>query len=251
MSLLEAFFFGLLQGLTEFFPVSSSAHLKFARLLLGTGEGGEAPVLFDLVCHLGTLGALLWVLRRDLVEAWRQRNLFLLALSPLIPFYFLLKPVRTAASDLHYLGPCLIITALLLVMAHKVRLVTAPVSGKKGAFSMGVMQALALIPGISRSASTIAGGTLLGWSAPEAVRFSFLLAIPTVIGGSCLELIKLSASDAATFPLSVYIVGGLTALVSGLCVARYALAYLARGRFLLCAGYCLCLGLLISLYVRL
>src|ERR1700733_3432852 len=113
MSLIEAFIFGLLQGLTEFLPVSSSAHLKLAKLFFNI-ENTEAQIVFDLICHLGTLIALLYFLRKEIltiVRHDRRKLLFLfLAILPLIPCYFLLKPVREFASQPHFLGPCLVLT---------------------------------------------------------------------------------------------------------------------------------------------
>ena len=106
MSLLHAFLFGLLQGLTEFLPVSSSAHLKLAKLLFGI-ESSETQVIFDLMCHLGTLAAVLYFFRREiysLFTAERKKLLLLIiATVPLVPFYFLLKPLRDFASAPQYL----------------------------------------------------------------------------------------------------------------------------------------------------
>ena len=122
MSLIEAFIFGLLQGLTEFLPVSSSAHVKLAKLFFNI-ESSESSVLFDLVCHLGTLAALLFFLREEIVRIFRsdRRKLLLLFLAtlPLIPCYFLLKPLRDFASHPQFLGICLMLTAVILFCGQK------------------------------------------------------------------------------------------------------------------------------------
>ena len=180
MSLIEAFIFGLLQGLTEFLPVSSSAHLKLAKLFFHI-EKSESQVIFDLVCHLGTLFALLYFLRKEVLRMFssERRKLFLLfaATLPLIPCYFLLKPLRDLASEPQFLGPCLICTAFILFLGQRLRLQrTASTTNKRemsDVLMIGVMQSAALIPGISRSASTISCAKVLGWKPREAVRFSF------------------------------------------------------------------------------
>jgi undecaprenyl-diphosphatase len=259
MSLIEAFIFGLLQGLTEFLPVSSSAHIKLAKLLLHI-ESSESQVLFDLVCHLGTLLALLHFLRKEIVRIFRtdRRKLALLFLAtlPLIPCYFLLKPLRDFASNPHFLGICLTLTAVILFLGHKVRVRKEPRATRKGQFSdvlwIGAMQSAALIPGISRSASTISCAKVLGWDAREAVRFSFLLSIPTVIGGNCLELLKiyLSHETTASISLSACAVGLLTSLAFGLIVIRFALSYLEKGNLKPFAWYCLCLGTMVTFYLN-
>lgn len=260
VSWFEAFVFGLLQGITEFLPISSSAHVKLAKLFFGV-ESSQNQVLFDLICHLGTLSALLYFLKQDIVDIFRRdRNkLFLIfvALVPLIPLYFLLKPLRDFASNPHCLGFCLIITSCILFSAQRWRLRKSPPASKREQLNaslwIGAMQSIALIPGISRSASTIACAKVLGWNAKEAVRFSFLLSIPTIIGGNCLELLKLYFSQAApsSLSLSACLIGGMTALGCGLLIVRFAISYLEKGNFKPFAWYCLFLGIAISLYLNL
>src|SRR5690348_11572400 len=125
MSWVHALILGLLQGITEFFPISSSAHLTIARLLLGV-EGKDSQVLFDLSCHLGTLVAVLFYLKREIVELFctevKKLILLFIALVPLIPSYFLLKPVRDFVSRPEYLGLCLLATAGILFLGHTYRL---------------------------------------------------------------------------------------------------------------------------------
>ena len=209
MSLIEAFIFGLLQGLTEFLPVSSSAHIKLAKLFFNI-ESSESSVLFDLICHVGTLIALLFFLREEIGRIFRtdRRKLLLLFLAtlPLVPCYFLLKPVRDFASHPQFLGLCLMLTAAILFFGQKWRPARKQTSNLKREVSdvlwIGAMQSAALIPGISRSASTISCAQVLGWEAKDAVRFSFLLSIPTIIGGNCVELLKVFFShEPATFSI--------------------------------------------------
>lgn len=261
MSALEALIIGILQGLTEFLPVSSSAHLQLMKLFLGIPTG-ENLVIFDLVCHLGTLIAILLFLRREILEILVDRKkigLIVTATLPLIPFYFFLKPLRDWASDTHLLGFCLILTAGILFAGSRLRLRALPTEAPtfkqqmKDALWIGTLQSTALIPGISRSASTISGAQILGWEAKDAVRFSFLLSIPTVIGGNCIELFKLhlaNSSHALALPFSTYLFGFLSSCTVGLVVIRYAMRFLEKGNLKPFAWYCLILGIASSIYLN-
>jgi len=117
---------------------------------------------------------------------------------------------------------------------------------------IGVMQSVALIPGISRSASTISCAKVLGWEAKEAVRFSFLLSVPTIIGGNCLELLKIYLSDEHLPLISIptCIVGLLTSFAFGFLIIRHALSYLERGNLKPFAWYCLSFGLMVTLFLN-
>lgn len=259
MSLIEAFVIGLLQGLTEFLPVSSSAHLKFAKLLFHT-ESSEAQVVFDLICHLGTLVALLYFLRKEIAHLflYERRKLLLLCVAtlPLIPCYFLLKPLRDFASHPQCLGFCLMITAAILFSGQRLRVArqesTALKRNMGDVLWIGALQSAALIPGISRSASTISCARVLGWDVREAVRFSFLLSIPTIIGGNCLELLKIYLSHEAlpSISVSACAMGFGASLISGLVLIRFALSYLEKGNLKPFAWYCLGFGALVSIYIN-
>jgi undecaprenyl-diphosphatase len=241
MSPIQAIILGLVQGITEFFPVSSSAHLKLAKWLLGLQDD---YVFFDLVCHSGTLLALLFFLRRDVWEVLksiRLMALYLLALIPLIPAYFLLKPLRVAASQPAYLGYALMVTAALLFAASRKK--ELYVSKKwQHVLCIGVMQTMALIPGISRSGSTIAAARFCGWEWREAAKFSFLLAIPTILGGEALEIWKGSASaDGVSF--ACYAGGFLASFILGLFGVRFIFWVYETGKVKPFAWYCLGAGL--------
>lgn len=261
MTLFQALIIGLLQGLTEFLPVSSSAHLKLAKLFFDIPPS-ESQVVFDLVCHLGTLMVLLFFLKDEIKRLFQEERqklgLLFIALIPLIPCYLLLKPLREFASQPHYLGLCLMITASMLLFSHKLRWrqepATVPMSRKiKSSLWIGTMQSAALIPGISRSASTICCAKALGWKAKEAVRFSFLLSIPTIIGGNCLELLKLylSHEPLTTLCLSQCAIGFGASFGAGLLIVKTAISYLEKGNLKPFGWYCLILGITISVYLNL
>lgn len=251
MTLLDALLLGLLQGITEFFPVSSSAHLKILKHFLGIEATTEAHVIFDLVCHLGTLIALLLFLSQELRALKKEHfTRFFLALLPLPPAYFLLKPLRVWGSDIHLLGFFLMGTSLILFLGEWLRFSFKKQPSLKEVVIIGAAQALALIPGLSRSGSTISCARALGWEPKEAVRFSFLLAIPTVIGGNCLELLKIATSSGpmGPFPWMTYLVGFIASCGMGMVTVQLGFRLLERGCFKPFAWYCLILGTAMSLY---
>lgn len=246
MNWLHALLLGVLQGVTEFFPISSSAHLKLLKTYLEIPAGEEA-VFFDLACHLGTLVALVIYFRKDLLNLGLKKiGLFVLALLPLVPAYFLLKPVREFLSQPYLLGACLLVTAIMLFFIPKLMKKTNQGMHWKNALWIGVVQTAALVPGVSRSATTITAGVWQGLSVKEAVRFSFMLSIPAVAGGAFLEMLKISGTS---FDVSTTVIGfGASALV-GLGMVRIAIPLLERGVFRPFAWYCLIVSILLTLYL--
>jgi undecaprenyl-diphosphatase len=252
MSPLHALILGLVQGITEFIPVSSSGHLKIARRLLGFGEEHAEMLGFDLGCHLGTLIALCLVLRHDifalLTTKRKTLHLIIVALIPLVPAYFLLKQtIDTLFSAPQNLWLFFILTASLLAIAdgrwRSRTLVTADGTSitqtARHALAIGCFQACALAPGLSRSGSTIAAARLFGWRIKEAVRFSYLLALPTVAGGALLEGRKLMIYGAGQIPLSAYLIGFFTSLMVGIVTLRWFLKFVETQRLYLFSVYCL------------
>ncbi len=227
--------------------------MKLAKILCGV-EHSEAQVVFDLICHLGTLLAVLLFFKREIFSLFfeERRKLYslILALFPLIPCYFLLKPLRTFASQPQFLGICLMMTALILFLGQKIRLERVP-KRYSDALWIGAMQSAALIPGISRSASTISCARMLGWEVKDAVRFSFLLSIPTIIGGNALEILKLKVSHTPipSLPFSTYMVGFCASFFFGWLIIRFAIAFLEKGNLKPFAWYCLSMGILSTLYL--
>lgn len=260
MTLFDAFILGIVQGLTEFFPVSSSTHLTLVKDLLGLSQE-ENMVFFDLSCHLGTLLATAYVFRKDIFELFTTRkDKFLqlsLALLPLIPAYYLLKPLRQSIHSWQALSLTLLITASLLFLGASLRLKEmASIRWSRrarDALCIGAMQATALIPGISRSASTISCARFLGWEAKEAVRFSFLLGLPTIFGGTCLEMFHLLRhAPLQSLPISLpcCLMGFGTSALGALAVIGPAIRILEKGHLRPFAWYCLALACLLFLLAR-
>lgn len=252
MSLLKALILGLVQGLTEFLPVSSSGHLVFAQHLLHVSENNIA---FDVSVHLGTLLAVIVYFRQDLAnvivqffrggEGRRTGWMLILASVPtaIIGFAFkdtfeaLFQSPRSAAIGL-------IATSILLFFAERVRRGERPL-GKVRTFDallVGTMQGLAIIPGVSRSGSTITAGLFSGLSRDTAARFSFLLSIPAIVGASLLEakdMVELSANLAGPA-----IVGTIAAAISGYFAIGILMAVLRKGKLYGFSAYTLIVGLL-------
>ena len=247
MNLFTAIILGLVQGITEFFPVSSSAHLRLAKSLLGIPDG-EHLLYFDLLCHSGTLIALIFFLRSSILDLLRKPRvmaLFFVALLPLVPAYFLLKPLRIAASEPRFLGWALLATSAILFCAGRFNASVPRGSKWKDVLCIGAAQTMALIPGISRSGSTIAMARWLGWEWVEAARFSFLLSIPAVLGGQLLETAKLLKGGEALYamPWEVYAAGFFASLGVGLVSVRFVFWAYERGTVNPFAWYCLGVGL--------
>ena len=245
MELLWAAFLGLLQGLTEFLPVSSSGHLVLVQEFVP--DFSQPGVLFDVVLHAGTLLAIVFYFRRTILKI-KARYLLLLGLATipaaLVGFFFN-SAIEGFFKNIKLVGLALIFTALLNFLTDRTK------SRKKKAscleaFWIGIAQALAIIPGISRSGATIFTGTTLGVEKKKAAEFSFLLSVPAVIGANLLQFFNhgIKGIDKPGF----YFVGFLAAFFSGILAIDLVLKFLLAKKFRLFAFYCLILGLAILIF---
>lgn len=236
MTLVMAFVLGLVQGVAEFLPISSSAHLVLVPELLGWPE---QPITFDVAVHVATLLAVFIALRSDIIDilrrllardraAWRFAGVIVLATLPAVAFGALGGDVIDAARTPKMIAIMLVIWSLLLSWADIVsrrmrKTITDPtaVSAAKG-FVIGAVQALALMPGVSRSGGTLTTGIFLGLSREAAVKFSFLLGIPAILGAAAMTVADVAKTglDVAVAPLAV---GFITALVTGILAIRLLL----------------------------
>lgn len=258
----SALMLGLLQGLTEFLPVSSSGHLVIAQQLLGWSEPN---LFFDVCLHVGTLAAVLLVFRSDVADLIRggllilgripsrsreplrhPERLFLLVVAASIPTAFLgffaRHTLERLFASVAAVGVNLIITGSLLWLTKSAgaRPDLGPArTGLGRALGIGLAQGLALAPGISRSGSTIAVGLLLGLDRDWAGRLSFLLFVPAVIGAVLLEAFDLEYDPTL---ISSAVVGALVAAVSGYLALRLLLRVVHRGAFHRFAPYCWLVG---------
>ncbi|PJD96323.1 MAG: UDP-diphosphatase [Parachlamydia sp.] len=257
MSTFEAIFLGIIQGLTEFLPISSSGHLKLMQALLGM-QDLDQYILFDLICHLGTLGAIFIFFRAEIqsmLSSNRTRLMQLgLATLPLVPLAIFLKPIETFYQQPNLIGYFFLATALLLYLGIRFGKTLPPEAQQKSRwkapFFIGCFQALAIFPGISRSGATISGARMLGWNMQEALTFSFLMAIPAILGGITIETLKLLTSSATLPSISFvsYSAGMLTALGVGYCSLFFLQRMIIHQRFIYFAWYCLGLGIAAIIY---
>ncbi len=248
----DAIIWGLVQGLTEFLPISSSGHLVLVPALLSEAgiDIGEPSLTVSAVLHLGTLLAVLVFYRSDLsrlANARRdreaRRTLGILAIGT-IPAVIGL-PLRSGLESIEQNPPvvagALLVTGLILVVAERLprRTRTLEAAGVSDAILIGVAQAFALIPGISRSGSTITMATARGFDRTEAARFSFLLAIPTIAGGGLLSLLELDGGDGSA---GAIFVGFVVAAISGYAAIAVLLRLITTRGFLPFALYCFVVG---------
>ena len=269
MSFLHAVLLGLIQGLAEFLPISSSGHLAIAEQLLGVEGASEFPGFFDVLLHLGTLAAVFvayWPEIRDMiVEFFRgiddlahgttptpvppARRMILLVILGTLPLFVIL-PVKDwiegLSSNLYVVGAALLITGCLLFISDRVR------KGRKNersarlsdALIVGAAQALATCPGLFRSGTTIAAGCFLGFDRKFAVRYSFILSLPAVLGANILSLKDALGGEIVWGDVPAYIVGVLVAAVVGYACIRLLKMIADKGKFGAFAYYCWVVGIL-------
>ena len=261
MSWFEAAVLGLLQGLTEFLPVSSSAHLRVFSALAGWKDPGSA---FTAVTQLGTETAVLIYFRRDIVsivKAWTT-SLFVpdrrkdpdarmgwFVIVGTIPIAVLgavfQHSIETSLRDLRITGTVLILFGLVLAVADRTRAIrkAKPISELTlpHALGYGFAQSLALIPGVSRSGGTISAGLFLGYSREAAARYSFLLAIPAVFGSGLYQVFKSFGEPSVYGPLETGI-ATLIAFIVGLVVIAFFMSYISKRSFLPFVIYRIALG---------
>ncbi len=260
MTILQAAILGIVQGLTEFIPVSSSGHLLIAHHALGIKETGLA---FDVALHFGTLLALLAFFNKELVDLfvalWRKstqtRLAWLLVLATIpaaVAGWLLESAAESTFRSLRLVSLTLMGFAVLMLLAERfARRVGRPTSlegiSKRQVLVMGAAQAAAVIPGVSRSGSTITAGLFMGLDRVAATRFSFLLAIPITAGAILKVFTEPSAMHQLRNEQAVFAVGVVTALVSGLFAIRFLLRFVAKHSLHTFAYYRLALGLLVLL----
>lgn len=283
MSLLQAIFMGILQGLTEFLPVSSSGHLAIFKNLFHIKT--DTGILFDVLLHVGTLAAVFIVYRKDIgrmiLEGFgllgdaccnvgiffqnkfgkkdlpyrkviknAYRKFDMLVIVSTIPtgiIGFVAKDLVEAASEILLIpGICLIVTAVLLVISDRLP------EGKKtpknvtytNAFGIGICQGIATLPGLSRSGTTITACVASGFDRSFAVKYSFIMSIPAILGAAVLELKDIGSVKVTAPEVASYIVGMLVAAIVGYICIKTLLVIVRKKKFTYFAIYCLAMGIL-------
>lgn len=257
MSVLQAALLGLVQGLGEFLPISSSGHLLLGRMLMGFNDNTAAYKMLDILLHVGTLLPVLIVFWKDwwaiLKNPFRSRTLLLLFIAslPALGFKVLFDDFLDAADTGWLLGVCFLLTGFLLLLAEHVNdrnRATKEHPGFLNAIVMGVMQGFALLPGVSRSGSTLAGGLFSGLNRRSAAKFSFMMSAPAIAGSLLIEGYGAYKDGLfAALELVPTAVGILVAAVSGYLAIRFMLRLISSVTLNWFSLYVALLGVLILL----
>jgi len=265
MSWWEALLLGLVQGLTEFLPVSSSGHLVLGKYVLGVDMEAGSGIVFEVLVHLGTALSIIVVYRKDLLsliretiagllrpadyaESWKEnadfRTAVLIGIT-LVPtgiVYVLFKDALEALfSDPRAASGMLLVTGVLLLLTRLRKSPDGDVTPVR-AFFIGVAQAMAMIPGISRSGSTICTGIYLNVEPARAADFSFLMLLPVVLGASALKMGEFASASTQTSWLPL-LLGTAVAFISGIVAIRLVIGFVRRGRLHWFALYCFIVGM--------
>jgi undecaprenyl-diphosphatase len=260
MSWLEALILGLVQGLTEYLPISSSGHLAIGSALFGVN--GEDNLAFTVAVHVATVLSTIVILWREIV--WIFQDLFkgkwnegtryivniLISMIPvaIVGFFFKDKVEAIFGSGLLVVGCCLLVTAALLAFSYFAKPRQREHISPFHAFVIGIAQALAVLPGLSRSGSTIATGLLLGNKKEKLAQFSFLMVIPPILGEALLDVKDMVTEGAeatlgGNISLGVLAVGFIAAFLAGCAACKWMINIVRRGKLIWFALYCAVVGL--------
>lgn len=247
MNFTSSIFLGILQGLTEFLPVSSSGHLVIAQKLLKNFQ--QPGVLFDVILHAGTVLSVIYYFRKKLVKLdTNYLKLFIVGTIPAVIFGFIFKDFFEGLFiNVKLVGFALIVTGIMNFFTDSFKAENKNIS-VKNSLIIGLFQAMAMVPGISRSGSTIFSGTKRGISGKTVAEFSFLLSIPAVLGANLLEII--SYRDNANINFVNYSAGIIFSFISGLLAINLVFKFLKRKKFRIFSYYALALGIFTLIFLN-
>lgn len=260
MEALDAAILGIIQGLTEFLPVSSSGHLELGKAILGDTSVPEESLLFTVVLHFATALSTLVVFRKDVMEIfkglfkfeWNDEAKFSLKIiismvpAALVGLFFEEQLEVLFGGNIMFVGFMLLITALLLWLADKAKNTGKSVS-YSNSFVIGVSQAIAMLPGISRSGATISTSVLLGNDKTKAARFSFLMVVPLIFGKIVKDLLDGNIA-ASTTETSILLIGFITAFLAGLVACTWMISLVRKSKLSYFAIYCFVVGLVAIIF---
>lgn len=259
MSWFEALILGVIQGLTEYLPVSSSGHLAIGQALFGM-ENGEDNLMFTIAVHVATVLSTIVVLWSEI--DWIFRGLFkcelnaetryvlniIVSMIPvgIVGVFFKDEVEAVFGSGLLVVGCCLLITAILLIFSYYAKPRQREHISWKDALIIGIAQACAVLPGLSRSGSTIATGLLLGNKKESLAQFSFLMVIPPILGEALLDALKAIKGEEVfgsieTLPL---VIGFIAAFVSGCLACKWMINIVKKGKLVYFGVYCAIVGVI-------
>ena len=262
MDWIQALILGIIQGLTEYLPVSSSGHLAIGQAFFGM-DNGEENLMFTVAVHIATVLSTLVVLWREIewlfkgvlkFEMNAETKYLLNIVVSMIPVgivgvFFKDQVEEAFGSGLLLVGFCLLITASLLIFSYYARPRQKEDISWKDALIIGIAQAVAVLPGVSRSGSTIATGIMLGNKKEKLAQFSFLMVIPPILGEALLDVLKAVKGEAVmgSIELIPLLVGFLAAIISGCLACKQMINLVKRGKLIYFGIYCAILGSLVVL----
>jgi len=259
MNWFEALVLGIIQGLTEYLPVSSSGHLAIGQALFGMNDGAD-NLMFTVAVHVATVLSTIVVLWSEI--DWIVRGLFrcemnaetkyalniLVSMIPvgIVGLFFKDEVEAVFGSGLLVVGCCLLITATLLTFSYYAKPRQKTHISWKDALIIGIAQAIAVLPGVSRSGSTIATGLILGNKKESLAQFSFLMVIPPILGEALLDVMKMVKGEdvmgsISTLPL---LVGFVAAFLSGCLACKWMISIVKRGKLIYFGIYCAIVGVI-------
>lgn len=246
---MRAVVLGIVQGLTEFLPVSSSGHLELAKALLGDTSAAEASLLMTVVLHLATALATVWVFRADIADllagilrgdrddlAFAAKIALSMVPAVLVGLFFEEEIETFFAGQILLVGVMLVLTGLLLLLADRARS-TEKTVGWADAALIGLSQMVAILPGISRSGATISTSVLLGVDRERAARFSFLMVVPVLVGAAAKKVLDGDLSAEST-QAPAYLIGFAAAFFTGVFACRLMIRLVKRSQLRYFAYYC-------------
>lgn len=260
MEVIDAVFLGIIQGLTEFLPVSSSGHLEIGKALLGDNNIPEESLMVTVVLHFATALSTIVVFRKDVAEIfrglfafqWNEESQFsvkiAISMIPAVIVGLMFEEELEAlfGGDLTFVGFMLLITSLLLWLADKAKHTGKPVS-YKDSIVIGVAQAIAILPGISRSGATISTSVLLGNDKGKAARFSFLMVVPLILGKIAKDLLSGEITNSTMEPIPL-IAGFIAAFIAGFAACTWMITLVKKSKLSYFAIYCFIVGVIAIAY---
>lgn len=256
MELIDAIILGIIQGLTEFLPVSSSGHLELGKAILGAESLPEESLLFTVVLHFATALSTIVVFRKDVWEIirglfqfkWNEETQFslkiIISMIPAALVGFFLEDFLEVFFDgaIIIVGIMLLITAILLYLADLAKTTDKGVS-YRSAFVIGMAQAVAILPGISRSGATISAAVLLGVDKSKSARFSFLMVVPLILGKMAKDLFSGEIDFAGDQAVAMG-AGFIASFIAGLAACTWMIKLVRQSKLTYFAIYCLIIGLI-------
>ena len=262
MGIIEAIILGIIQGLTEFLPVSSSGHLEIVKSMFGQEAAGNESMLFTIVLHAATAFSTLVVFRKDIVEIfigifkfeWNTETKFAaMIVVSMIPVFFIGVFFQDQIESLFsgnilLVGFSLLFTAALLYSTTRIKAQLGEVTFAR-ALWIGIAQAVAVLPGVSRSGSTISVALLTGVGRERAARFSFLMVLPVIFGAMILEYKDfIETQPVRTISNTCLVIGFIAAFVAGVFACRWMIRIVKRSKLDYFAYYCALVGLIAVVY---